>query len=157
LVAGQVQVTDALGDITVSGWDLFSGTVNSFAGTLVEQLFSFSPGTDSLDFVPRGPGIYNLTHASIGSIGTPQLHSADYTFTLTVRPGAVAESGTLTLTFLALCLVSLSVARRSQAQQLRSAEFPYAAPLAPPHQPLRSIQRLAHSAPACSASAGVTL
>jgi len=100
LIAGQVQLTDAaLGNLGLATWQLGSGSLDSFGGTLVESIQALSPGSYSLTTTPLGAGDYNITSTGFGSSGFFQ-NSADYTFTFTVRalhdipePGCVGLLG----------------------------------------------------------------
>jgi hypothetical protein len=82
LVSGQVTLTDALGDMTSTAWELWSGTNNpNPSGVFLEELSVLSPGSHQMTSVPLGPGLYSVT--PMGYSGFLPA-SANYTFAFTV-------------------------------------------------------------------------
>ena len=113
LVAGRVQLTDAaLGNLGLATWNLGSGSLDSFGGTLIELIEALSPGTYSLTTTPLGPGDYNITSTGFGSSAGFFQNSGDYTFTFTVRSlRDIPEPGSLAL--VGLGVAGLWFARRA--------------------------------------------
>jgi hypothetical protein len=96
LVAAQVQMTDAIGNLLSANWNLYSNSLSFNSGVLVANVNAPSPGTTVFASSGLGAGNYNLSAASLSSIGGNDF--ADYTFTFTLRSvNQVPEPSSLAL------------------------------------------------------------
>ncbi len=97
LVAAQVQMTDAIGDVTAVVWRLGSNSLLYLGGAFVSNVEALSPATTVFASSGLGAGNYNLSASTI-SFATPNGYFADYTFSFTLRSiNQVPEPSSLAL------------------------------------------------------------
>ena len=84
LTAGQVALTDVMGNVISGEWQLRARSAKYIEGALIEFINADSPGIDSLDSVPQRSSIYNISHVSF--LSSLPAARANYIFTFELAP-----------------------------------------------------------------------
>jgi hypothetical protein len=85
LVAGQLALNDAVGDMVEGYWSVRAGSADYLGGVLLQTHTVNSPGFDVIASTPLASGVYNITTGQHQYAG-PAPAYADYTFTFELTP-----------------------------------------------------------------------